>query len=190
MQTSGILHKLKFHAPSMDSRSPFRVCPKGVLFTCGFRMEKYDEKPCGSISSWLSQGLVCNSLIYIMRCSSARIFAVLPQKSCTFPPSIKILGEKNTVYKVCKPIKKADKDVFIVPHSMAVGNQPQERLIRQTLHSLPISALLPYSRSNSSSAIWMALVAAPLRIWSPQHHRHRPASSVRSGRTLPTNTRS
>ena len=40
----GLLDKPKFHAPSMDSRSPFRVCSKGALFTCGFRMEKYDEK--------------------------------------------------------------------------------------------------------------------------------------------------
>ena len=34
------------------------------------------------------------------------------------------------------------------------------------------------------------LVAAPLRTWSPQHQRHRPLGSVRSGRMRPTNTRS
>ena len=38
----------------------------------------------------------------------------------------------------------------------------------------------------SSSAIWTQLVAAPLRTWSPQHHRHRPLGSVRSGRIRPT----
>ena len=70
----------------------------------------------------------------VVRCSSARIFAVLPQKPCTFPPSIKILGGKNTVYKVCKPIKTADKAVFIGPHSTAVGNKSQERLDQQTLY--------------------------------------------------------
>ena len=37
-----------------------------------------------------------------------------------------------------------------------------------------------------SSAIWMALVAAPLRTWSPQHQRERPPSEVRSLRILPT----
>ena len=37
------------------------------------------------------------------------------------------------MYKVCKPIKTADKAVFIGPHSMAVGNKPQGRLIQQTL---------------------------------------------------------
>ena len=38
--------------------------------------------------------------------------------------------------------------------------------------------------------IWTALLAAPLRIWSPQHQRVRPFSSVRSSRILPTQTRS
>ena len=42
----------------------------------------------------------------------------------------------------------------------------------------------------SSSAICTQLVAAPLRTWSPQHQRHRPLGSVRSGRMRPTNTRS
>ena len=72
-----------------------------------------------------------------MPCSSARIFAVLPQKPCTIPPSIKILGGKNTMYKVCKPIKTADKAVFIDPNSMAVGNKSQGQLIQQTLHRHP-----------------------------------------------------
>ena len=43
---------------------------------------------------------------------------------------------------------------------------------------------------SRSSAIWMALVAAPLRIWSPQHHSDRPFSWVRSSRMRPTNTMS
>ena len=38
--------------------------------------------------------------------------------------------------------------------------------------------------------IWTALLAAPLRIWSPQHQRVRPRSSVRSSRMRPTQTRS
>ena len=38
--------------------------------------------------------------------------------------------------------------------------------------------------------IWTALLAAPLRIWSPQHQRVRPFSSVRSSRMRPTQTRS
>ena len=47
-----------------------------------------------------------------------------------------------------------------------------------------------YSFSARSLRIWTALEAAPLRIWSPQHQRVRPFSSVRSSRILPTQTRS
>ena len=38
--------------------------------------------------------------------------------------------------------------------------------------------------------IWTALAAAPLRIWSPQHQRVMPSSSMRSCRMRPTQTRS
>ena len=69
----------------------------------------------------------------VMRCSSARIFAVLPQKSLHLSTEYKDTRWKNTVYKVCKPIKTADKAVFIGPHSIAVGNKSQGRLIQQTL---------------------------------------------------------
>ncbi len=44
------------------------------------------------------------------------------------------------MYNVCKPIKTADKAVFIGPHSIAVGNKSQGRLIQQTLnkeHTFP-----------------------------------------------------
>ena len=50
-------------------------------------------------------------------------------------------------------------------------------------------ASAPYS-SISSWAICTALVAAPLRTWSPQHQIFRPLSLVRSSRIRPTNTRS
>ncbi len=42
----------------------------------------------------------------------------------------------------------------------------------------------------SSWAICTALVAAPLRTWSPQHQMFSPLSLVRSSRIRPTNTRS
>ena len=42
--------------------------------------------------------------------------------------------------------------------------------------------------SVSSCAICTALVAAPLRTWSPQHQMFRPLSEVRSSRIRPTNT--
>ena len=51
------------------------------------------------------------------------------------------------------------------------------------------SSSAPYS-SISSWAICTALVAAPLRTWSPQHQMFRPLSLVRSSRIRPTNTRS
>ena len=47
-----------------------------------------------------------------------------------------------------------------------------------------------YRSLTTSSAIWTALVAAPLRIWSPQHQRFSPSSLTRSSRMRPTNTRS
>ena len=40
------------------------------------------------------------------------------------------------------------------------------------------------------SAIWTALRAAPLRIWSPLSQKVRPFSSLKSLRTRPTNTSS
>ena len=53
-----------------------------------------------------------------------------------------------------------------------------------------LKRLKVFHHFTSSSAICTALVAAPLRIWSPQHHRDRPLSSVRSSRMRPTNTMS
>ena len=49
-----------------------------------------------------------------------------------------------------------------------------------------LSVLSFYSSSISSSAICTALVAAPLRTWSPQHQRLIPFWFTRSRRILPT----
>ena len=54
--------------------------------------------------------------------------------------------------------------------SAAAGNHPR-------------GGASPYS---SNSAICTALVAAPLRIWSPAHHSASARSSVRSSRMRPT----
>lgn len=50
-----------------------------------------------------------------------KIFAVSPQKSCTFPTSILILVGKNTVYNACILQERLRKAVFEDPNSKAVG---------------------------------------------------------------------
>ena len=77
----------------------------------------------------------------ILRCSSARFFAVLPQKPCTFPRSIVILLGKNTVYNACILQKQLRKAVFADPHSKAVGTSRSSDLFSRhyiTQDLLPI----------------------------------------------------
>ena len=67
---------------------------------------------------------------------------------------------------------------------------------QQRPHRRPLAAASPPDRSHysqSSLAIWTALVAAPLRIWSPQHQKVMPRAASgfeMSRRTRPTQIRS
>ena len=63
------------------------------------------------------------------------------------------------------------------------GKQPPRLRRRRRLNASAIAM-----QAQPARAIWTALVAAPLRSWSPQHQRVRPHGSVRSSRMRPTKT--
>ena len=72
----------------------------------------------------------------------------------------------------------------------SLGNAHQRRRQAATKAAPPTSPKRGsnWMQTQFAKAIWTALVAAPLRSWSPQHQRVRPHGSVRSSRMRPTKT--
>ena len=107
------------------------------------------------------------------------------------PTSLKRVSSRMQT-QVAQPAQKSECDhrTRISPIRNSLGNAHQRRRQAATKAAPPTSLKCGsnWMQTQFARAIWTALVAAPLRSWSPQHQRVRPHGSVRSSRMRPTKT--
>ena len=108
------------------------------------------------------------------------------------PPTSLKRGSSRMQTQVAQPAQKSECDhrTRISPIRNSLGNAHQRRRQAATKAAPPTSLKRGsnWMQTQFARAIWTALVAAPLRSWSPQHQRVRPHGSVRSSRMRPTKT--